>query len=33
MSDLGVEIDTSSTEWQTFINKMRIANLAMPDFS
>lgn len=33
MKDLGVEIDTSSKEWQEFIENMRLANGAMPDFS
>ena len=33
MKDLGIEIDTSSAEWQEFIENMRLANGAMPDFS
>jgi hypothetical protein len=33
MKDLGVEIDSDSKEWQDFIENMRIANGAVPDFS
>lgn len=33
MAEFGVEIDTSSTYWQGFVNDMRIANNAIPDFT
>ena len=33
MKEFGVEIDVGSKEWQEFIDKMRTANLSMPDFS
>ena len=33
MTDFGVEIDTTSEEWQQFTSDMRLATGAIPDFS
>lgn len=33
MQEFGVDIDTTSQEWVTFAERMRIANRATPDFS
>jgi hypothetical protein len=33
MSNLGTTIDIASDEWLEFAENMRIANLAIPDFS
>ena len=33
MEELGVEIDSDSEEWKSFVANMRLANGAVPDFS
>jgi hypothetical protein len=33
MKEFGVDIDTTSSEWQKFTKEMRIAAGAIPDFS